>query len=69
MKYTVKKQGGEFVVVNAKGIIIAYCTTRDQAEDVKQAQQRDEERSTTEAAYNDQQADRAMRSEYRAEFN
>ena len=69
MKYTVKKQDGEFVVVNDKGIIISYCATRSQADDVKQAQQRDTERSTVEAAYNAQQADRAMRSEYRAEFN
>jgi regulator of RNase E activity RraA len=69
MNYTVKKQDGEWIVANSNGIIISYCDTQAQAQDVKQAQQRDTERGTIEAAYNAQQAERAMRSEYRAEFN
>ena len=66
--YTIKKQDNEFIVANAKGIIIAYCGTRAMAEEIKQAQQRDEERSKIESAYNDQQEIRALRAQFAAEF-
>lgn len=68
MTYTVKKQEGEWIVANAKGVIISYCATKGQAEEVKQAQQRDDERHAIESTYNDQQEARAMRAEFFAEF-
>lgn len=69
MSYKVKKEAGEYVVVNAKGIIIAYCDNRDQAEDVITAQLRDEERGAVEAAYNEQQEIKALLAEFKAEFS
>lgn len=67
MTYTVKKQGTEYIVTNHKGIIIAHCETKAQAEDVKQAQTLDDERHFIESAYNDQQQARALRAEFLAE--
>lgn len=67
MTYTVKQQDGEYIVTNREGIIIAYCDTKAQAEDVKQAQAMDDERHAIESAYNDQQEARALRAEFLAE--
>jgi len=68
MKYSITKQDGEFVVANNKGIIIAYCDTREQAQDVMQAQQLDNERSQVESQFNQQQNLKALRAEFLAEF-
>ena len=68
MTYSIKKQDGEFIVVNAKGVIVSYCDTRVQAEDIAQAQTRDNERSAVEAAFNSQQQLKALRAEFIAEF-
>lgn len=69
MKYTVKKQGADYIVVNAKGLILAYCDTRAQAQDVAQAQARDDERHQVMSTYNDAQEARALRAAFLAEFN
>lgn len=66
--YSIKHQDGEYIVCNKKGVIVSYCATKAQAEDVKQAQQRDEERQSVEAAYNAQQLSRALRAEFTNEF-
>jgi hypothetical protein len=68
MKYSITQQNGEFVVANNKGIIIAYCDTRAQAQDVMQAQQLDNERSQVESQFNQQQNLKALRAEFLAEF-
>ena len=68
MTYSIKQQDGEFVVANNKGIIIAYCDTREQAKDVMQAQQLDEERSQVENNFNTQQEVKALRAQFFAEF-
>lgn len=68
MKYTITQQDSDFIVANAKGIIIAYCDTREQAEDVRSAQMRDEERAAVESAYNDEQESKALRAQFVAEF-
>lgn len=68
MTYTIKKQDGEYIVANSKGIIIAYCNSRAMAEEIKQAQKLDEERSKIESAYNDQQEMLALRAQFMAEF-
>ena len=66
--YVIRKQDGEFIVVNQKGVIIAYCETRAQAEDIRAAQQQDDERHAVMSAYNDEQESNALRAEFVAEF-
>ena len=67
-KYSIKTQDGEFIVANRKGVIIAYCDTRAQAEDIRAAQQQDDERHAVMSAYNNEQELQALRSEFLAEF-
>lgn len=69
MKYTVKQEQGEYIVATTSGLIIAYCETHAQAEDVAKAQAMDDERHAIEAAYNDEQQARALRAAFLAEFN
>lgn len=67
--YNIKKQDGEFVVCNSKGVILSYCDTKTQAEDIKRAQQWDDERHNIMSAYNTQQEIKALHSEFFSEFN
>lgn len=66
--YSIKKQDGEFIVAKRNGVIIAYCDTRAQAEDIRTAQQRDDERHDVMDAYNKEQELLAMRNLFVAEF-
>jgi hypothetical protein len=67
--YTVKKQDNEFIVVNSKGIIIAYSKTKYLAEDIKQAQIRDDERHKVESTFNKSQENKALYAEFMCEFS
>jgi len=68
MTYSVKKQDGEFIVANSKGIIIAYFDTRAIANEYAEAQSMDDERSKVEAAFNSTQEGKALRAAFMAEF-
>ena len=68
MTYSIKQQDGEWIVVNSNGIIISYCNTRSEAEDVAKAQTNDDERSHVMEVFNFEQTIKSLRSQYSAEF-
>lgn len=64
-KYTVKKQGNDWVVVIKKtGIIIAYLDNKCQAEEYMQVQIMDDERSEYYAEYNREMLLKELMHEY-----
>jgi hypothetical protein len=64
-KYNIGKQDGEWIVANAKGIVIAYFDTREMAAEYAADQQRDDERASVMAAYNAEQLARELMVEFR----
>ena len=66
--YKIKHQDNDFIVVNSRGLIIAYCETNAQAMDVRDAQTRDDERHSVMMAFNVQEEMMVLMKEFRAEF-
>ena len=67
-KYNISTENGEWVVTNARGIIIAYCGTRDEAIDVRRAQMLDDERASVMSKFNEESQARALYAEFLAEI-
>lgn len=66
--YKIIKQDNEYVVSNKHGVIIAYFDTKAEAQDYRQAQMRDDERSAVMFAYNRNQTKKELYAEFINEF-